>query len=172
MTSKVTWYQDSGDPDSAAAFEQIRQWWEALNGKEVIWQQRMISGTADWSQIDWNSQRFDERFFVKNPTIRGITLYWTKASQSDLEQNSTPHRLELDPEAQQLYVFPLSQQGLVLRVSLVQLEYRTLRLANPTIEHQVSQGNFILTLKDPNQLLAIQVTMNPETLLALKRQIP
>ena len=173
MTSpRVIWYQDTDSPTAASDFAQIQQWWAGLQGKEILWQQRMATGTTDWTTLDWSSQRFDERYCIKNPEIRGITLFWAKVNDPDRQQSTTPHRLEWDPSQQCLYILPRSQQGLVLRVSLPQVDYRTFSLQNPTIDQVISQGSLILTLKDPQQQLAVQVTLNAETLLTLKRLLP
>jgi hypothetical protein len=172
MTTDLTWYPGSSDPNAADTFQQIQQWWRSIQGKEIIWQQRMVQGTEDWRQLDWSSQRFDERFFITSPEIRGITLYWHKASQPDQEQSTTPQRLELDLLRQELYIFPKSQQGLVLRVQVAEPVYQTIALTNPAIAHQVNQGNYILSLTDETQKLILEVTLSPETLLELKRQIP
>ncbi len=169
---RIIWYQGTDSPTAASDFTEIQQWWSGLQGREVIWQQRMVSGTQDWSQLDWSSQRFDERFFVKNPEIRGITLFWAKASAADRPQSTTPHRLEWDFAQQCLYIFPQSQQGLVIRVSLPQIEYKTLSLTNPSVERSIAQGSLILTFKDSNQRLAVQINLNAEALLALKKQLP
>ncbi|MEB3273728.1 MAG: hypothetical protein ACO4CG_14020 [Prochlorothrix sp.] len=173
MTSdRIVWYQGTDSPSAALDFAEIQQWWAGLQGREVVWQQRAISGTQDWSQLDWSSQRFDERFFIKDPEIRGITLFWAKANEADRAQSTTPHRLEWDVNSQCLYIFPQSQQGLVVRVSLPQIEYRTVTLTNPEVDRSIAQGSLTLTFKDANQRLAVQVTLNAEALLALKRQLP
>lgn len=169
---RIIWYQGTDSPTAASDFTEIQQWWRGLQGREVVWQQRLAAGTQDWSQLDWSSQRFDERFFIKDPDIRGITLFWAKVNEADRQQSTTPHRLEWDFTQQCLYIFPKSQQGLVVRVSLPQIEYRTLSLANPSVERSIAQGNLILTFKDPNQHLAVQISLNAEALLALKKQLP
>lgn len=172
MTSSFTWYQGSNDPQAAAAFEQIRQWWQGLNGREILWQQRMVQGTTDCSLVDWSYQHFDERFLIKDSEIRGITLYWLKTTQPNQQQSITPRRLELTADHRSLYVFPSSHQGLVLHIGPVRLDYSTIELTNPTIERSIVHGNFILRLKDEKKHIAVTVTMDPETLLALKKQLP
>jgi len=153
-------------------FATITQWWLQLEGKEIIWQQRMISGMGDWRELDWSAQQFDERFFIKNLEVRGITLFWRKANELTRELSTTPHSLTLDLDREALYIFPQSRQGLVLRVSLPMVRYQTVDLRNPTLERAIAQGNFILTLKDPHQAVEVRVTLSPESLLALKRLLP
>lgn len=168
---RYVWYQGSSDPEAASNFQDIQQWWTTLQGKEIIWQQRMLSGLDDLSSLDWSAQRFDERFFIKDPQVRGITFYWSKANQPDQSQNTTPQRLEFDAENQQLYVFPQSQQGLVLRITLPQMVYQNIALKNPQITVGMLDEYQVLTLKDDTKRIKVQVVLSPETLLDLKTKL-
>ncbi|MGA1133134.1 MAG: hypothetical protein ACO31I_12875 [Prochlorotrichaceae cyanobacterium] len=168
---RCVWYQGNTDPDAVNQFQTIQAWWANLNGKEIVWQQRMHGGSDDLQSLDWSSQRFDERFFVQNPNIKGITLYWTKANDSDREQSTTPQRLELDQEHQHLYVFPQSQQGLVLRITLPQVVYQTITLKNPEMSIAALEAYQVLTFKDEDKLIKVQVALSPEALLGLKNQL-
>ena len=164
-TGRCVWYQGSTEPDALEQFQAIQAWWETLNGKEIIWQQRMLSGSSDLASLDWSTQRFDDRYIIQTPQIKGITLYWTKATEPDREQNTTPQRLELDREQQHLYIFPQSQQGLVLRITLPQLVYQTITLKNPEISTALLEDYQILTFKDDDKRIKVQIALSPETLL-------
>ena len=165
------WYQCSTEPDALEQFQAIQAWWETLNGKEIIWQQRMLSGSSDLASLDWSTQRFDDRYIIQTPQIKGITLYWTKATEPDREQNTTPQRLELDREQQHLYIFPQSQQGLVLRITLPQLVYQTITLKNPEISTALLEDYQILTFKDDDKRIKVQIALSPETLLGFKASL-
>ena len=169
---RTIWYQGSPDPNAAQSFQDIQSWWSSLNGQEIIWQQRMLSGIEDLSSLDWKSQRFDERFYIKNPEIKGITLYWAKANQPDQVQSTTPQRLELDWEAQQLYVFPQKQQGLVLCITNPTVVYQTVAIKNPQIRYAPLDEYHVLTLQAEEKKLKVQVVLSPEALLQLKAQLP
>jgi hypothetical protein len=168
---RCVWYQGSTEPDALEQFQAIQTWWETLNGKEIIWQQRMLTGSEDPASLDWSTQRFDDRYVLLTPHIKGITLYWSKATEPDREQNSTPQRLELDPEQQNLYVFPQSQQGLVLRITLPQLVYQTITLKDPDISISTLDSYQILTFKDDNQRIKVQIALSPEAILGLKTNL-
>ena len=170
-TGRCVWYQGSTDPDALEQFQTIQTWWETLHGKEIIWQQRMLSDSEDLASLDWSTQRFDDRYVLLTPHIKGITLYWSKATEPDREQNSTPQRLELDPEQQHLYVFPQSQQGLVLRITLPQLVYQTIILKNPEISTAPLDNYQVLTFKDDNQRIKVQIALSPEAILGLKASL-
>ena len=168
---RYVWSQGSPDPDAATSFQDIQNWWTALQGKEILWQQRMLNGLDEVSQLDWSSQRFDERFYIKDPQVRGITLYWSKTNQPDQSQNTTPSRLELDPVNQHLYVFPQSQQVLVLRITLPQVAYENITVKNPQISLGTVDNYSVLTLKDDAKCIKVQVLLSPEALLDLKSKL-
>ena len=165
-SGQCVWYQGSTDPNALEQFQTIQTWWENLNGKEIIWQQRMLNSPEDLGSLDWSQQRFDERYCIRSPQVKGITLYWSKANESDREQNTTPQRLELDGE--HLYVFPQSQQGLVLRITLPQLVYQTITLKDPDISTSALETYQVLTFKDDDKRIKVQIALSPETLLGLK----
>lgn len=165
-SSQCVWYQGTIDPDALEHFQTIQTWWETLNGKEIIWQQRMLNGAEDLASLDWSQQRFDERYVIRTPHVKGITLYWSKATEPDREQNTTPQRLQLDGE--HLYVFPQSQQGLVLRITLPQLVYQTITLKDPEISTSALETYQVLTFKDDDKRIKVQIALSPETLLGLK----
>ncbi|NEQ23335.1 MAG: hypothetical protein F6K28_30115, partial [Microcoleus sp. SIO2G3] len=120
MQPRTVWQQNSDNPENRMNFAIIQQWWTNLNDKKIAWRQRIIPQTGDVSQLDWELQRFDEVFKLQAPQIRGITLYWRKVD-NERERNTTPRKLELDTQSQQLYIYPQSQQELVIRVGVPEI---------------------------------------------------
>ncbi|ERT09431.1 hypothetical protein M595_0480 [Lyngbya aestuarii BL J] len=167
MTSTITWQYGSSNPENATALETIRQWWAEIEGQEISWQQRLIPETGDLSEINWESQKFDEVFMIVNPELRGITLYWSKP-KSDQERSITPSKLELDPLRQQLYVFSQSQTNIVIRVEFPQIKYQTIEIKNPEIA--VGKSGTIL-VRDSQQLLEVKISLTPEKLEQLKAKL-
>ncbi len=49
---QVTWQQNISNPDNADNLAAIAQWWHNLDGKEISWQQRLISDTGYLEEID------------------------------------------------------------------------------------------------------------------------
>lgn len=170
MQLKTVWKQGSGNPENHQILATIGQWWANLDGKEITWQQRIITQNSEVEQLDWEPKRFDEKFAIANPEIRGITLYWRKPD-SPQERNTTPHQLILDSIHQYLYIFPQSQKELVIRVGLPSISYQTISLTNPQYLYNPSGKNYILTLRDGIQQLEVKVTMSPENLKELLRQL-
>ncbi|MBD2770834.1 hypothetical protein ICL16_01515 [Iningainema sp. BLCCT55] len=169
MEQKIVWQQGSGNPENPNKLAIIREWWANLSGKEITWQQR-INSLGELDKLDWEPQRFDEVFVLANPELRGITLYWRKPD-SPQERNTTPHQLILDNIHQHLYIFPQSQKELVIRVGLRSHTYQTISIINPQYSYNQSGQNFILSLKDTTQQLEIKVTLSPENLKQLLREI-
>lgn len=61
------WQSSNNHPDNATHLDIIRQWWASLQGQEIHWQQRLIPADGDYlSGLDWQPQRFDETFTIKN----------------------------------------------------------------------------------------------------------
>ena len=170
MQVKTLWQSGSGNTDNPQNLATIRQWWESLNSKEVTWQQRIITENQEVDQLDWEAKRFDENFAIANPEIRGITLYWSKPD-SPQERNTTAHKLILDSLRQYLYIFPQSQKELVIRVGLETITYQRISLTNPQYLYNPSGENYILTLQDATQQLEVKVTMSPENIKQLLRQL-
>ncbi|AFZ31699.1 hypothetical protein ABN584_11010 [Gloeocapsa sp. BRSZ] len=171
MEGKILWQQGNSKPDNLDNFAVIQQWWSSLANKQVTLAQRMIPQTGDVDQLDWEPQRFDEVFEIKNPEIRGITLYWQKPDTSQT-RNTTPHQLVLDTHLQQLYIFPQSQKQLVIRVALREVNYETIEVKNPHWLYRRVGENHILTLRDNHQQLEVKITLNPDSLSQLKEQLP
>ncbi len=171
MQTKIIWQQSSQKPDNPDNLASIGQWWSSLANKDVTLAQRLIPANGELDQIDWEKQRFDEFFTINNPQIRGITVYWRK-SDSDLERSTTPYQLVLDTRRQQLYIFPQSQNQLIIRVGLPEIAYDTVEINNPEAEcKQVNSSNYLLTLRDVNQLVEVKVTLSPKNLSQLKQKL-
>ncbi|MDJ0733084.1 MAG: hypothetical protein QNJ47_03210 [Nostocaceae cyanobacterium] len=170
MELKTIWQQGSNNPENPNYLATIREWWTNLQGQEIFWQQRIIPETSRVDDLDWEPQKFDELFAISNPDIRGITLYWHKPD-SPQERNTTPEKLILDSLHQSLYIFPQTQKGLVIRVSLPTINYQTIQITNPKWEYQTSTEKYMLTLKDDWQKIEVKVTLNHENFKELIRLI-
>ncbi len=171
MQAKITWQQGSDNPDNGNNFATIKQWWESLNDKKIAWRQRLIPQSGNVSELNWEPQRFDEVFKLQLPQIRGITLYWRKPD-TDRELSTTPRKLELESDRQQLYIYPQSQKELVIRVGVPEIIYRKIEINNPQWQGTSVGENYILTLRDNLQQLEIKLTLNTENLAQLKEQLP
>lgn len=163
----TVWQYGSNNPDNATYLDMIREWWSSLSGKEIRWQQRLIPQNGDLNQLDWQTQQFDETFLMVNPQLRGITLYWLKLNQSQ-ERNITPLKLELDPLRQILYIFPESQQQIVIRVEQPQPNYQVIELNDPDLA--VSQNGMIL-FRDNHQLIEVKINLGLDRLKLLKSKL-
>jgi hypothetical protein len=166
----IVWQQGSGNPENLQNLATIRQWWESLKDKEISWKQRIFNQNSAVEQLDWEPNRFDEVFLLTNPQIRGITLYWRKPD-SPQERNTTPRQLILDNRLQYLYIFPQSQKELVIRVGLPSIPYQTISLTNPEYSYNPLGDRYILSLRDATQQLEVKVTLSPENLKQLLRQL-
>jgi hypothetical protein len=142
-----------------------------LNDKKIAWRQRIIPQTGDVSQLNWELQRFDEVFKLQAPQIRGITLYWRKAD-NEREGSTTPRKLELDTYSQQLYIYPQSQQELVIRVGVPEIIYQKIEIKNPQYQSTRNGENHIIILRDQQQQLQITLNLTPDNLAQLKEQLP
>jgi hypothetical protein len=171
MQAKTIWQQGSDNPENGNNFATIQQWWASLNNKKIAWRQRIISQTGNISELDWEPQRFDEVFNLQTPQIRGITLYWRKPD-SEQERSTTPRKLELDSDRQQLYIYPQSQKELIIRVGIPEIVYQKVAITNPQWEGTNAGENYILTLRDKQQQLEIKLTLSSDNLAQLKEQLP
>ncbi len=167
---KIIWQQGSNNPDNPNYLATIREWWTNLQGQEIFWQQRIIPESSGIDDLDWESQKFDELFVINQPEIRGITLYW-KDTNSPRERNTTPEKLILDSLHQSLYIFPQTQKSLVICVSIPTIQYQTVKITNPQWEYETTSGEYRLNIKDDFQKIAVQVTLSPENMKQLMRQI-
>lgn len=170
MQPKTVWQLGIANPDNAANLATIQQWWAGLNAKEVSWKQRLINPDQDAIDLNWDTQRFDEKLLMHYPEIRGITLYWKKSESSE-ERSTTPQKLELDSLGQQLFIFPKSQNGVVIRVALPVVKYQSVEMQNPQIDCTTVNENAVLTLKDDTQKLTVKVMLSPDRLSQLKQQL-
>jgi hypothetical protein len=171
MQGTTIWQHHSDNPENGNNFATIRQWWTNLNGQKIAWRQRIIPQTGKISELNWEAQRFDELFNLQTPQIRGITLYWRK-SDTEQERSTTPRKLELDPQNQQLYIYPQSQKELVIRVGIPEIIYQKIAITNPQWECTRAGENHILTLRSKQQQLEIKLTLTPDNLDQLKLQLP
>jgi len=167
--TNVVWQTGSSDPENTNHLATIREWWSGLSGKEVTWRPRqLVPATIAASELNWESQRFDERFVLTQPELRGITLYWKKPDTAD-ERSTTPHKLELDQLRQQLYVFPQSQQELVIRIGLPEITYQKFDLNEPQWQYDSAQQTLIL--KDDKQVMEVRLHLSAEGWSQLKQQL-
>jgi hypothetical protein len=172
MQRKIIWQQNSGKSDNAENLATIRQWWKSLANKDVQLAQRLISQTGEVDELNWELQRFDEKFEIQNPEIRGITLYWSKPDSTQ-ERSTTPSQLVLDTRQQHLYIFPQSQPQVVMRVTLPQVVYETIELKNPQIEFSSDGQKHLLILRDTQEKIEVKASINwTEFLNKIKQQLP
>ncbi|MFB2838817.1 hypothetical protein [Floridanema evergladense] len=168
--STIIWEQGSNNPENADNFAIIKQWVANLNGKEILWKQRLLPPNGDVREIDWEAQRFDEKFIIFNSEIRGITFYWQKPD-SPQERNTTPAKLELDTLKQQLYVYLQSQKDVVIRLALLERVYQKFQMINPQVEVNRLGENYVLIIRDEKQQIEVKVALTPEKITQLKEQI-
>ncbi len=163
---RIVWQQGSSNPDNVVNFNDICQWWGSLSKKEVAWAQRLIPEDNNVNQIDWQTQRFDEKFMIQTPEIRGITLYWYKLGDN-AQRNLTPKKLELDLTKGQLYIYPASQAQVVIRIAIPQVKYQVVDLNNPQIAANSGEENFLLLLRDSQQKIEVKLNLSSEKQLYL-----
>lgn len=167
MAMAIIWQDGSSNPDNVTNLEMIREWWRSLSGQEIHWRQRLIPANGDVSQLDWQTQQFDESFLMVNSQLRGVTLYWFKPNQSQ-ERNITPHKLELDSLHQILYIFPQSQSQIVIRVEQPQLQYQMIELNDPDLA--VGKNGTIL-IRDNQKLIEVKINLGLDKLTLLKYKL-
>ena len=163
MSNNLIWQQNSTNPNNAENLNAIAAWWSNLDGKEVAWQQRLIPQNGDLAAIDWQAQKFDEKLIIHTPQLRGITIYWRNNKIAD-ERNITPSKLQLNLSRQQLYIFPQSQSQVVINISLPEVVYQKINLVNPQIAATTQGHAGVILLRDEEQELEIQVTLDSEKL--------
>ncbi|WP_013323540.1 hypothetical protein [Gloeothece verrucosa] len=171
MASPITWQQDSDNPDNAQNLSLIGQWWEKLDSQEVSWQQRILPSNGDIDELDWSSQRFDEKISLQKPQMRGITLYWYSPSFKD-ERSTTPRQLTLDMTKGDLYIYPQSQTQLVIRINKPQIVFQTVEVNDPLIVGNSVGDNYVLLLRDKQQQLQVKITLTPHSLQQLLASLP
>ena len=169
MSNDLIWQLNSSDPDNGDRFKAIADWWSELEGKEVVWQQRLLSLEGNLSELDWQLQKFDEKFILDAPQVRGITLYWRNKGID--ERNISPNRLILNSTKQKLYIFPQSQSQVVISVSLPITKYQKLDLLNPQVAATIKNGRGIILLRDATEKLEIKVTLNSSQITQLLERL-
>ncbi len=171
MQLKTVWQHGSSNPDNAANFAKISEWWAGLQGKEVTWRQRIVPQLTPPEQVAWDPpQRFDEVFVLSNPQIRGITLFWATPAKPE-EKSTTPSKLELHGESR-LYVYLQSQKDVVIQVALPEVKYEVVELTNPKVQCIAAGAGCILVFKDDKTLVETRVALTSEGLSQLKQQLP
>lgn len=168
--NNLIWQQNSSQPDNGDNLKAIANWWSELAGKEVAWQQRLIPASGNLEDLDWQPQKFDDKFVLEAPQVRGITLYWRNHQVTD-ERNITPNKLHLDTTKQRLYVFPQSQSQVVISVSLPVTVYQQLNLVNPQIAASIKNGQGIILLRDDTEKLEVKVALSQSQINQLLDQL-
>jgi hypothetical protein len=163
MTTHLVWQQNSSNAHNADNLKAIAKWWSSLEGKEVSWQQRLVSQNGDLTSIDWKPQKFDAKFMMQTPQLRGVTIYWRDNKVAD-ERNITASKLQLDVTQQKLYICPQSQSQVVICVSLPQVVYQKFNLTNPQIAATTKGNSYLLLLRDEEQRLEITATLDLQKL--------
>ena len=170
MKNVLIWQQNSTDSDNGDNLKAIADWWSNLNEKEVTWQQRLISPSQDFRDLDWQPQKFDDRFIFQTPQLKGVTLYWRSNKTSD-ERNITTSKMELDLSLQQLYIVPQSQSQVAIKISLPGVVYQKVDLLNPQVAATVKSDAGIILLRDEAQKLEIKVTLDRDKLNLLRDRL-
>ncbi len=169
--SRTIWQQGSSDPANVENFRAIAQWWTALDQQEISLAQRLLPESDDLEAVDWQSQRFDERFQIQGPRVGGVTLYWRKPG-SEHEQSITVRKLELEPIAKRLYIYSQAQRQVVMRVAVPGVHYETFELHNPDIVGTETAAGCVLLLRDRQQQLEIKLSLDRESIGRLLGSLP
>lgn len=159
MSDILIWQQNSTDLSNVDHLQAIAQWWSNLAGKEIAWQQRLLSFDQNLDQIDWQPQKFDERFVLHDSEIRGITIFWRNQTNGE-ERNITPSQMLFNLTLQQLLVFPQSQSQVVIKIKLPGVIYQKLDLIDPQIAATVKNDQGVILLRDEAERLEIKVTLS------------
>jgi hypothetical protein len=168
--NNLIWQQNSSQSDNGDNLKAIAHWWSELAGKEVAWQQRLIPPSGNLAELDWQPQKFDDKFVLQTPQVRGITLYWRNKQGTD-ERNITPYKLDLNIAQQRLYIFPQSQSQVVISVSLPVIAYQQLNLVNPQIAATIKNGQGIILLRDTAEKLEVKVALSQSQVKQLIKQL-
>ncbi|WP_017662549.1 hypothetical protein [Baaleninema simplex] len=170
MESQLVWQYGSNSPNNSDNLETIRRWWGKLAGKEILWQQRLLPDGGNSDDLDWEPQRFDDRFAMTDPELKGITIYWRKPEETDTH-NITARQFELDESRQQLYIYPKSQPKVVLRVAVPTIVYESLEVKPSALNCVAGDGKALLVLRDESQRLEVTVKLDGTLLDKLKSQL-
>ena len=170
MEKNLIWQQNSDNLNNGDNLKAVADWWSNLNGKEVAWQQRLIPSSGNLNEIDWQPQKFDEKFILQTPQVKGITLYWRSSKTPD-ERDLTPSKLQLNLVQQQLYIIPQSQSQIVISISLPGIVYQKLNIINPQVAATTKDGKGIILLRDEAEKLEITITLDTEKLNLLRDRL-
>jgi hypothetical protein len=174
METLIQWSANSNDPDAEAKLQRITEWWQNLAGQEVIWQQREVAPTQSASDLDWQPQKFDEKFALQSPTLKGITLYWRKPDQlpDQSDRNLTVNALELDLLNQTLIATPASGRNYLIKVTVPKIVFQNIQLTDPQIGVlKQPSGSAVILLRDEAQRLEVQITLSAESLANLAAKL-
>ena len=172
-TMVILWEAQSQNPDNAKNFNIIANWWKSIGKKSVMWKQRI---TPDNEEIDWSPQKFDDTFVLAESDVRGITFYWRKGESED-EANTTPVKLEFNPTQQHLYLYPETQENLVISVEIPGAVRETLRMKNPAwfsekiYNEAENVTTYRLVVHDTTNLIEVEIEMDEASLNYLKHAL-
>ena len=168
----ITWQMGVQTPENTKNFGTIRDWWQSLNTKSILWKQRLI---PEKGKIDWKPQRFDETFTAETE-VRGITYYWKKPDQTEAS-NITPAKLELDSAKQQLFLYPENQPDLVICVEGAGVAREKIKMTNPDWQSEQLRNSagavsgYRLLIIDDDTHKEIQIDLDRGNLTFLKHAI-
>lgn len=165
MTNLI-WQQNSVGADNAQNLQAIAQWWSDLQGQEIFWQQRLLSGSQDLREINWQQQKFDEKFKIHNPELRGVTIFW-RNNPTATERNITASKLHLNQNQQKLYIYPQSQSQVIICVSIPEIEYQQIELNHPQIATSNKPTGCSLLFRDREQRLDIKINLDQQKMMQL-----
>ncbi len=166
METLIQWSANSNDPDAEVKLQRITEWWQSLAGQEIIWQQREVTPTQTASDLDWQPQKFDEKFALQSPTLKGITLYWRKPDQpqDQSDRNLTVNALELDLLNQTLIATPSSGRNYLIKITSPKIVFQNIKLTDPQIGVlKQPNGSAVILLRDEEQRLEVQITLSAES---------
>jgi len=174
METLINWSANSNDADAEAKLLRITEWWQNLAGQEVIWQQREVTASQSASDLDWQAQKFDEKFYIQAPTLKGITLYWRKPDQpqDQSDRNLTVSALELDLFNQTLVATPSSGRNYLIKVTAPKVVFQTIKLTDPQIGVlKQESGSAVILCRDEAQRLEVQITLSAQSLANLMAKL-
>lgn len=166
MSDNLLWRLHSDDLNNADNLAAIAQWWTDLQGKEIFWQQRLLTDNQDLTALYWQPQKFDEKLTIYEPQLRGVTIFW-RNHPTGSERNITASQLNLDLKEQKLYIYPQSQSQVVICVSLPVIAYQQLKLVNPQIAASNNPQGCVILLRDREQRLDVKINLDRQHLMQL-----
>ncbi|PIE32736.1 hypothetical protein CSA56_14195 [candidate division KSB3 bacterium] len=167
---RITWQFGSEDPENSKNFTTITTWWKALQAQTVVWKQRLIPKDGN---LDWSSQKYDESFTFFEADVRGITFYWRK-EEADKMSGITPSKLEFAPALQRLYVYPESQNNLVIRIEIPEPVHQSFTIDKPGWfgeKKADDSGDYELIARDHVSHTEFLITLDKDNLESLRQII-